>query len=93
MDFNAAALAVQLGLAPQDFDDLISAYDLLTQDGQLHDPEACAARNLAHLGEILSGPVTWLPGTTPYGDVWRSVKFGTQGKAITLCPICYPAED
>ena len=90
MDFNAAALAVQLGLSPQDFDDLISEYDLLTPDGRLHDPESCAATNLAHLGEILSGAVTWLPGAAPYGDVWRSVKFGSQAQAITLCPTCYP---
>jgi hypothetical protein len=90
MDFNAAALAVQLGLSPQDFEDLIGGYDLLTPDGLLHDPETCAASNLAHLGEILDGEVTWLPGTTPYGDVWRSVKFGPQARPITLCPTCYP---
>jgi len=93
MDFSVAALAVQLGHSPQDFDDLISTYDVLTPDGLLHDPEACAASNLGHLGEILSGAVTWLPGMAPYGDLWRSVKSGPEGKAITLCPTCYPSQE
>jgi hypothetical protein len=90
MDFKAAALAVQLGLSPQDFEDLIAGYDLLTLDGLLHDPEACASSNLEHLSEILGNGMTWIPGTQPFGEVWRSVRFGPQATPITLCPTCYP---
>jgi hypothetical protein len=93
MDFKAAALAVQLGLSPQDFEDLIGGYDLLTSDGLLHDPEACASSNVGHLAEILVGDVTWLPGAAPYGDVWRSVKFGLGATPVTLCPTCYPPSE
>ena len=81
MHFQAAALLIEHGITPQSFDTLAEEYDLLTvHEAILHDPET-ASENPAHRGRILKGPIVWLPGTVPYGNLWKDTRVG----ASTVC--------
>jgi hypothetical protein len=89
VNFQSAALLVEHGIAPQDYDELSEEFDLLqVSSGLLHDPEACAELP-EHLEEILRGTMVWLPGVVPYGELWRDLRIGLPARAVRLCPVCY----
>jgi hypothetical protein len=92
MHFQAAALLVEHGMTPQDFDTLAEEFDILAvEDLALHDPEV-ASGDPAHLELILKGPVVWLPGAVPYGNLWKDVRAGVPAASIHLCQTCFPRE-
>jgi hypothetical protein len=92
MHFQAAALLIEHGMTPQDFDALAEEYDLLTvQEATLHDPES-ASESPTHLEAVLKGPVVWLPGAVPYGNLWKDARVGVTGRSIQLCESCFPRE-
>jgi len=92
MHFQAAALLIEHGITPQNFDALAEEYDLLAvRDATLHDPET-ASGSPAHLEKVLEGPVMWLPGAVPYGNLWKDARVGIEGKSIRLCESCFPRE-
>lgn len=77
-------------MTPQDFEELVEEFDLLAlNDNLLHDPES-AAEDPAHLESLLGGPVIWVPGSEPYGNLWRDLRVGAPAAAIKLCRLCFP---
>jgi hypothetical protein len=92
MHFQAAALLIEHGMTPQDFDLLAEEFDLLAvEEATLHDPEV-ASGDPAHLEAILVGAVVWLPGAVPYGSLWRDARVGVPPHSIRLCEKCFPRE-
>jgi hypothetical protein len=90
MHFQNAALLLQRGLSPQDYEVLAEEYDLLSLGtGLLHDPES-AAESAEHLEEVLKDGVVWLPGSVPYGNLWRDLRVGLAAHPVKLCAACYP---
>jgi hypothetical protein len=93
VNFQTAALLVEHGIAPQDYEGLSEEFDLLqVSSGVLHDPETCADLP-EHLEELLRDPIVWLPGVVPYGDLWKDLRFGVPPQRVRLCPICYARAD
>lgn len=93
MDIKVAALVAQNGLSPPDFEALAEESDILSvQDALLHDPDVCL-EDEEHLAGIFRGALVWLPAVAPYGDLWRSVKVGPEGRGVKLCRRCYPDAD
>jgi hypothetical protein len=89
VNFQAAALLVEHGITPQDFESLSEEFDLLQPTaGVLHDPEACSELP-DHLAELLREPIVWLPGVIPYGDLWKDIRVGVAPQRVRLCPVCY----
>lgn len=89
MDIRVAALVSQYGMSPPDFEAIAQESDILSvSEGLLHDPDICL-ESVEHLEEVFRGPVVWLPAVAPYGDLWQSVRVGTNARRITLCPRCY----
>jgi hypothetical protein len=90
MHFQAAAILLEHGLSPQDFEALAEEFDLLAVDTSvLHDPES-VGKDPSHLELVLRGPVVWLPGAVPYANLWRDVRVGCSAKGIQLCSSCFP---
>lgn len=90
MHFQAAALLIEQGITPQDFEALGQEYDLLAIDqAVLHDPDS-AGGDPVHLEAILKGPIAWLPGAVPYGNLWQDIRVSAPARPIKLCPSCFP---
>ena len=90
MHFQAAAILVQSGLTPQDFEELAESFDLLAvNESLLHDPES-AGEDPVHLESILKGPIVWVPGAVPYGNLWRDLRTGVPAANVKLCRACFP---